>query len=190
MTAPANPFDELGGPLAPGTEILVIVIRHIPTERRPETWTFRYDHATVDKLKSICGEVPTYEMGVKHSPTTVTSLDRVARIKGWVWDFLPDAPAPSLRHQEAGDYPRLKPWVAQRGVGTHVINIGEFATHDEALEAAMQNWRVACKMMIRDAKRTAKSVHDYAELPDEPRILELETGTSGWDALASEDKKQ
>jgi len=174
---PSEAFDSNW--LTPGSEYLIVVLRHDPVERRTETWTWLYDRATVDKLRSICGEVPVSEMRIRYTPTTSKTLNEVARVKGWVWEMLPDAPAPELRHHEGGEYPRKRPWIAGRGVGSHVVSIGAFETFDLALQAATASWRAARDQLEAAARRAGYD----PRLPDAPRVLEVTTGETAWDAL-------
>lgn len=151
------------------TEAVVRIYRE-----RDELIADRWDVAIIpEDLPHRPGHVP---------PTRSFGSESIAR--DWAEAMTAIALRSTITNRPAGVRARPRPWIAQLGVGSHIVHVGAFESRDAAIDAGVAAWRANLARVVAQIRDARGGTLDWG-MPVQPRsepvIIESLPGESSWD---------
>lgn len=176
-----------------------LVLRRVPDEQRPALWTVRMTREQRDVARARERSLRTWSsdegpnrqlamtlgaLGLGTGTCVTTDEGRARRVvelahRYWGVDL-------AVAHRPAGTQTRKRPWAAQLGVGSFLLDVGAYGSRDEALTAGRIAWRGRLDTDVATIRAARGGTLDWG-IPvtplAEPIVLEPELGVSAWDAV-------
>ena len=119
----------------------------------------------------------------EHVPPT-RSFGSASTAREWADALTALALRSEITHRPAGVRARPRPWIAQLGVGSHIVHIGAFAKREAAIDAGVAVWRVNLDRVVAEIRAARGGTLDWGmsvQPRTEPLIIESLSGESSWD---------
>lgn len=119
----------------------------------------------------------------EHVPPT-RSFGAESTAREWADALTALALRSEISHRPAGVRARPRPWIAQLGVGSHIVHVGAFVDRAEAIHAGVATWRANIDRVVAQIRDARGGTLDWG-MPVQPRsepvIIESLPGESSWD---------